>query len=88
MSKVECTYREAIQEMYGSLDDVYDVVGNMRDYSDQQGKATWNELRGLLRTAADKLRRLDNSLSDEMARSKVHPSLLRKYLIKHCQDND
>ncbi|MGQ0829417.1 MAG: hypothetical protein ACT4ON_13595 [Bacteroidota bacterium] len=65
------TYREKIQQMVAAINELYDEAEWLRDIATQEEKQYWNNHRRIFYDAAAPLRKLDNSLSDERASTKL-----------------
>jgi arsenate reductase-like glutaredoxin family protein len=65
------TYREAIQEQIAQLEKLYDDASPLRDAAVSFEKQTFNDVRGLLRTASSLYRKLDDRLPDNRAQMEL-----------------
>jgi hypothetical protein len=65
------TYREAIQKMIADVERIYDECEGLRDHATNEEKDAWNAMRKTLYDASRPLRRLDNSLSQSRANTKL-----------------
>jgi hypothetical protein len=65
------TYREKIQAMIETLQQVYADSDWMRDYADQSEKQYWNAFRGKMQGIVTPLSQLDRTLTTASAAKEV-----------------
>lgn len=63
------TYREKIQSMIQSINELYNDAEWLRDFATSEEKEHWNAHRKIFFDAAKPLVKLDNSLSDNRAKN-------------------
>jgi very-short-patch-repair endonuclease len=65
------TLREKVQSMVEQIDKLYDDANWLRDLATGEEKKYWNEFRGNFFDVAQPLRKLDDSMSDSRAQTKI-----------------
>lgn len=65
------TYREKIQSIIKQIETVYDDAECLRDFATEDEKKHWNELRRIFYDADAPMRKLNNSLSQNRANTKI-----------------
>jgi hypothetical protein len=65
------TYRDKIQEMILQIEKLYDDAGWLRDLATGDEKKYWNEFRGNILETSEPLRRLDDNMTDNRAKTEI-----------------
>lgn len=66
------TYREKIQKMIAQINELYEDAEWLRDIATMEEKEHWNYHRRIFYDASAPLRKLDNSLTQNRANTKIN----------------